>query len=148
MAKIVTLKESDSTTIYPVTKAAAVDGLAPEYAFKHLDTTQQITSSTKAYLTGLSYTVQEGGAYLVILNGNIQTYGNSNTYPRIGIYVDNVRKAYTCVHVMDNPMLQLSYTVAEVVTLNPGQVIKAGVENGASQVFEGNRLIVVQLADS
>ena len=148
MAKIVTLKESDGTTIYPVTKAAAVDGLAPEYAFKHLDTTQQITSNAKAYLTGLSYTVQEGGAYLVIANGSIQTYNNMNTYPRIGVYVDDVRKAYTCLHVMDNPFLQLSYTVTTVVTLNAGQVIKVGIENGASQVFEGNRLIVVQLADS
>lgn len=135
------------------TKFLAGDGTwktagGAEYAFKHLDTGQAITSATKAYLTNLSYTVQEGGAYLVIANGNIQAYNNSNAYPRIGIYVDDVRKAYTCVHVMDNPFLQLSYTVAEVITLNPGQTIKVGVENGISQVFEGNRLIVVQLADS
>lgn len=38
MAKIVTLKESDGTTIYPVTKAAAVDGINVDYSTSEVDT--------------------------------------------------------------------------------------------------------------
>lgn len=155
MANEVTLKESDGTIIYPqivtdcipndAVTADKIDWATIPYVLKELTTTQNITTSNLTYLNNLSWTVDVPGTYLVIANGNIQTYSNTDAYPRVGIYVDGVRVAYSAVHLM-NGNYQYSWSVILPITLTAGQVVKVGNSNGYASFFEGNRLIAFRIA--
>lgn len=111
---------------------------------KTLSSTQSITSNSQTYLTGLEWTADADGTYLVIANGNIQAYNATDSYPRAGIYVDGVRDCYAAVHLSGS--LQLSWSVIQAVTLTAGQVVRIGCANGVCMFFEGNRMIILRIA--
>lgn len=101
--------------------------------------TQNITSAAETAITGLSQTVTESGKYLISLTGNLQIY-SAPANPRIGIYVNGTRVAYSAPSTNHN--FQQSYGVSIQRTLAASDVVSARVINGACQLYEGQHLTI------
>lgn len=84
MAKIVTLKAPDGETIYPVTKASAVDGINIDYSTSEVDTGATWIDGSHIYRKVITGTATSSANELVAhsitnLNGLIKVYGYLKT---------------------------------------------------------------------
>ena len=105
--------------------------------------TQNINSTELTQLTGMSFTIDTAGLYLITLNGNYQAYGAPGSYPRFGVYVNNDVKFYSAVSTMNG--LQNNFAAIGIVKVDAGEVVSGKVRGGSCMIFEGCRMVAVRV---
>ena len=172
MAKAVTLKNNNNEEVYPVTDLSLVNGDIPTgriadnaittakiannaitsdkidwttlpYKYAATLSTQNISSTEPTQLTGISFTIDTAGLYMIALTGNYQAYGTPGSYPRFGVYVGADRKFYSAVSTLAG--LQNNFATIGILNLNAGDVVRGMVTGGACQVFEGCRMVAIRV---
>ncbi len=107
------------------------------------DNTLAITGSGTQPVPGLSITVDTPGDYYVSASGNAQQQDGADSYPRIGIYVNGSRLAYSALKVYNTN--QLSWQCADIISLSVGDVVSVQVVGAPVSLFEGNGLVMLRV---
>lgn len=113
------------------------------YKYASYSGTQNIGSTALTQLTGMSFTIDTAGTYLIALVGNYQAYGTPGSYPRFGIYIDDERKFYSANSTMAG--LQNNFVAFGVATVSAGAVVSGKVIGSSCSVFEGCRMVAVRV---
>ena len=112
--------------------------------FFHEERSQVITSGDTTMLNGMSWTIPQDGKYLAVLNGNAQPNQSTDSFPRVGFYVDDTRVAYSALHIRSD--FQVSFSCLTVVDLTQGQILDARSYGGVVHYFEGFRMFARRLS--